>query len=88
MIATSDAGTVMALDQLFGYIELRQVYDVVGTRIVLGGYAIHHDGKGGKKVRPVSWNCWIECHTAAEAARAAKSLPDYERAAHNSGEGR
>ncbi len=60
------------IEDCFGSMELVQTQKVEGTKLYMGGYAIHRD-RTGREIRRTEnqWNCSLECWTTEEAERLA-----------------
>lgn len=72
----SDDSEMIKIDVIYGSIQLVQTSEVRGSKIYMGGYAIHRD-RYGKEVRrtPNQWNGVMECHTNEEARRLSALTP-------------
>lgn len=60
----------MKADLIFGSVRLVQTRKVEGSKIYMGGYAIHLD-RDGKEIRRTEpqWHCTLDCGTSDEAKR-------------------
>lgn len=66
--------TDFVVEMVLGELELVPTREIRGSRIYMGGYAIHRDRHGNEiKRTPNQWNGYVECWSEREAKRISDS---------------